>query len=238
MNAKSSLILGLSLIIGLTALGYVAGEAALSVKSRERTVTVKGLSEREVSATVAAWPVSFQVAANDLNEVYATVESQSAIVRRYLVDNGLAEADITPSPPAVVDLYAQSWGDKSSIPFRYTANASVTVFTENVEAVRRAMSNLVDLGKQGVAVSQNPEYGDSSNVFLYTQLSDVKPAMVEEATRNARGVAEKFAADSDSRLGKIKSASQGQFSISDRDSTTPYIKKVRVVSTIEYYLAD
>ena len=238
MNAKSSLILGLSLIIGLTALGYVAGEAALSVKSRERTVTVKGLSEREVSATVAAWPVSFQVAANDLNEVYATVESQSAIVRRYLVDNGLAEADITPSPPAVVDLYAQSWGDKSSIPFRYTANASVTVFTENVEAVRRAMSNLVDLGKQGVAVSQNPEYGDSSNVFLYTQLSDIKPAMVEEATRNARGVAEKFAADSDSRLGKIKSASQGQFSISDRDSTTPYIKKVRVVSTIEYYLAD
>ena len=238
MNAKSSLILGLSLIIGLTALGYVAGEVALSVKSRERTVTVKGLSEREVSATVAAWPVSFQVAANDLNEVYATVESQSAIVRRYLVDNGLAEADITPSPPAVVDLYAQSWGDKSSIPFRYTANASVTVFTENVEAVRRAMSNLVDLGKQGVAVSQNPEYGDSSNVFLYTQLSDVKPAMVEEATRNARGVAEKFAADSDSRLGKIKSASQGQFSISDRDSTTPYIKKVRVVSTIEYYLAD
>ena len=238
MNLKSSLVLGISLIVGLTGLGYVAGEAALSVKSRERTVTVKGLSEREVPATVAAWPVSFQVAANDLNEVYGTVESQAATVRRFLMDNGVSEDDIILSPPTVVDLYAQSWGDKSGIPFRYTANGSVTVFTEDVDAVRRAMSNLVDLGKQGVAVSQSPEYGDSSTVFLYTRLSEIKPEMVEEATRNARGVAEKFAADSDSRLGKIKTASQGQFSISDRDSTTPHIKKVRVVSTIEYYLVD
>ena len=74
--------------------------------------------------------------------------------------------------------------------------------------------------------------------FLFNGLNNIKPAMIEEATRNAREVAEKFAHDSGSKLGKIKRASQGQFSIDDRDSNTPYIKKVRIVSTVEYYLVD
>ena len=78
----------------------------------------------------------------------------------------------------------------------------------------------------------------SATEYLFTGLNEIKPEMVEEATRNAREVALKFARDSDSKLGKIRSARQGQFSISDRDKNTPHIKRVRVVSTIEYYLAD
>lgn len=238
MNMPAALVLGISVLLGLTSLGYVAGNSALKVKGLERTVTVKGLSEREVAANIAAWPVSFQVATNDLDELYASVEQQSEIIRQFLHNSGISADDIIPSPLAVVDLFAQTWGDKSNIKFRYTADASLTVYTENVAAVRDAMANLVALGKQGVAVRVQPQHSPANRIFLFTRLSEIKPEMVEQATISARAVAEKFAADSNSKLGKIKTARQGQFSIADRDATTPHIKKVRVVSTIEYYLSD
>ena len=98
------------------------------------------------------------------------------------------------------------------------------------------MTRLVELGKQGLAIA-GADY-EARTQFLFTRLNDIKPDMIEAATRNAREVATRFAQDSDSRLGKIRRASQGQFSIDDRDSNTPHIKKVRVVSTVEYYLSD
>ncbi|MBC8524871.1 MAG: SIMPL domain-containing protein, partial [Chlorobium phaeobacteroides] len=118
----------------------------------------------------------------------------------------------------------------------YAGSSTVNVYTENIEKVRLARGELSDLGAKGVAISG--ENYQARSEYLYTQLNEVKPAMIEEATSNARAVAEKFAEDSGSRLGKIKRASQGQFSIMDRDSNTPYMKKVRVVSTLEYYLVD
>ena len=78
----------------------------------------------------------------------------------------------------------------------------------------------------------------SQTEYIFTRLNEVKPEMIEEATRKAREVAEKFASDSQSKLGKIKNASQGQFSIYARDKNNPHIKKVRVVSTVQYYLSD
>ena len=113
---------------------------------------------------------------------------------------------------------------------------TVTVYSTDVEGVRKVMGRLVDLGKQGIALTG----GDYQNQteYLFTRLNEVKPKMIEEATTKAREVAEKFAADSRSRLGKIKQARQGQFSIAERDKNNPHIKKVRVVSTIEYYLSD
>ena len=98
------------------------------------------------------------------------------------------------------------------------------------------MKRIVELGKQGIAISGQNH--NNKTEFLYTRLNEIKPEMVEEATKKARQVAEKFAKDSNSRLGKIKRARQGQFSIKDRDSNTQHIKKVRVVSTLEYYLSD
>lgn len=237
-SPASSVVLSLGLVAGLSALGYLLADAALSVKALERTVTVKGLSEREVPADAAAWPLTFQVASNDLDEVYDTIESKSAIVRIFLEGYGIAGEDVSLSPPSVTDLLAQQWGDKSQIKFRYTGSASVTVYSADVAAVRKAMANVLELGKQGVAVSGSDYPQQASRIFLFTGLNELKPGMIEEATKNARAVAAKFAQDSDSRLGKIRSASQGQFSIEDRDSTTPHIKKVRVVSTVEYYLSD
>ena len=98
------------------------------------------------------------------------------------------------------------------------------------------MTELSVLGKQGIVI-RGHDY-ENRTEYLFTGLNDIKPDMIEEATRNARVVAEKFAADSDSSLGKIKQARQGQFSISDRDQNNPHMKKIRVVSTIEYYLSD
>ncbi len=237
-SRSGAAILGLALVLGLTSLGYLLGDAALAVKGMERTVVVKGLSEREAAADVAIWPVSFQVAGNDLDTVYKTVESNVATIRAFLISHGIVADEISLTPPQVTDLLAQQWGNPSQARFRYTGSAAVSVYSQNVAAVRAAIADVVELGKQGVAVGGGSYSGTGSGQYLFTGLSELKPSMIEEATKNARSVAEKFAADSNSVLGKIKSARQGQFTIDDRDATTPYIKKVRVVSTVEYYLSD
>ena len=233
---KNSLIMGGSILLGLALLGYLGGDAAVKVKSFERTVAVKGLSEREVPADIVIWPVTFQEANNDLNALFAGIQRKNELVVSFMTEQGIAREEITVAPPAVVDRLAQMYGGNDRVSFRYTATSTVTVYSRNVEMARKAMSNLIDLGKKGVAV-----YGEdyrNRTQFLFTGLNDLKPGMIEEATKNARAVAEKFAEDSQSRLGKIKSAYQGQFSIDDRDATTPHVKKVRVVSTVEYYLSD
>ncbi len=228
--------LGLSIFLGLAALGYLLGQAAVQVKEYERTVTAKGLSEREFPADVVIWPVSFTVTGNDLTRVYEELDATSLRVRAFLQQAGIAGDEITLSTPVLTDKSAQAWGDAQRAEFRYVATRTVTVYSQQVETVRTAMGGLVELGKEGVAFTgdayQNPVE------YLFTRLNEVKPGMIEEATRNAREVASKFAEDSDSRLGKIRQATQGQFSIEARDTNNPHIKKVRVVSTVEYYLSD
>lgn len=234
--SRSLVVVGASLLLGFIALGWLVGNYALRVKKFDRTVVVKGLSEREVPADVAIWPLTFQEANNDLAALFAGVQKKDAQVAEFLLGHGIAKDAITVGPPVVIDRYAQAYGDTRNAMYRYTATSTVTVYTSDVEAVRKAMQDVISLGQKGVALSG--EGYQSQTQFQFTGLSKLKPGMIEEATKNARSVAEKFAADSDSRLGKIRSAQQGQFSIEDRDSTTPYIKKVRVVSTVEYHLAD
>jgi hypothetical protein len=229
-------VLGASLLLGFIALGWLLGHAAVKVKRLERTVVVKGLSEREVPADIAIWPLTFQEASNDLNALFGSLQKKNGQITDFLAGHGIAKDAITVGAPNVTDRFAQSYGDTSNIAYRYTANSTVTVFSTDVEAVRKAMKDVITLGKQGVALSG--EGYQNQTQFEFSGLSKLKPAMIEEATKNARSVAEKFAEDSESRLGKIRSAQQGQFSIENRDSTTAHIKKVRVVATIEYYLAD
>jgi hypothetical protein len=228
--------LGLAVFLGLATLGYLLGQAALQVKEYERTVTAKGLSEREYPADVVIWPVTFTLAGNDLGSLYQQIDTTSQRVRSYLQQAGIAVNEITLSSPVLTDKSAQAWSDSQRAEYRYVATRTVTVYARNVETVRSAMGGLLELGKEGIAFT-----GDAYQnrvEYLFTRLNDVKPEMIEEATRNARDVAQKFAEDSQSRLGKIRRASQGQFSIDARDTNTPHIKKVRVVSTVEYYLSD
>jgi hypothetical protein len=235
-NIGPAFVMGILVCIGLALLGYFIAGGIIKLRALERTITVKGLSEREVPANIAIWPVKFSEAANDLNKIFSTIQQKNSIIVDFLKKHGFQDKDISISAPAILDRQSQQYEGSDKGKFRYSGSSTITVYSENVDSIRKTMQTLVDLGKQGIAISG--ENHQSRTVFMFTKLNDLKPAMIEEATKNARAVAEKFAQDSKSSLGKIKGASQGQFSIEDRDSSTPYIKRVRVVSTIEYYLSD
>lgn len=232
---KSSLVLGVFICLGLVILGYLIGSSAIKFKEYERTVTVKGLSEKEYPADIALWPIQFSVANNDLTQLYESIEKHKNEVINFLKTNGFEKGEINASPPWIMDKLAQGY-QKSKIEFRYNATQTITVYSNKIKSVRSTMNKLADLGKKGVVLT-NGGYQNTTE-YIFTRLNEIKPAMVEEATTKAREVARKFAKDSDSKLGKIKKARQGQFSISNRDKNNPHIKKIRVVSTIEYYLSD
>ncbi|MGE5239336.1 MAG: SIMPL domain-containing protein [Chloroflexota bacterium] len=233
---SEALILGLAIGAALIVMGYLISNTTVSLKRADRSVVVKGLSEREVPADVAIWPIVFNEASNDLNDLYASLENKKAQVVEFLVKSGFKNEEISLSAPKISDRLAQEYVDAGKVKYRYSATAIVTVYTGNVTLVRETMRKLADLGRKGIAIG-GPEHLARTE-FLFTKLNEIKPQMIEEATKNAREVAEKFASDSRSRLGKIKHAEQGLFTISDRDSNTPEIKKVRVVSTVEFYLSD
>lgn len=232
---KSFVILGAFICFGMIAAGWILGTSAIRFKEYERAVSVKGLSEREVPADVAVWPIRFSAADDDLTALYNSLEQSTHQIQAFLETAGFPSAEITMAAPLVTDKFAQQYGG-AAVNLRYTAQQTITVYSANIDAVRAAQGNLAALGKKGIAFSGD-EYNQKTQ-YLFTRLNDIKPAMIEEATRKAREVAEKFAADSNSRLGKLKSANQGQFTIEDRDTNTPYLKRVRVVSTLDYYLSD
>lgn len=228
---------GALVAVGLIGLGGALSTGLVQFRSMERTVEVKGLAEREQPANLAIWPITYSDADNDLGALQARIEAKNAQVLEFLRKRGFEEAELSVVPPSFVDKLAREYGGDERSPFRFTARSGVTVYTPKVDAVRAALAQVGELGRQGIAVGGDPGMGPGVQ-FLFTGLNDIKPAMVEEATRNARETANRFAADSQSTLGKIRRANQGQFSIEDRDASTPHIKKVRVVSTVEYYLQD
>ncbi len=232
----SALILGAALFLGLTSLGLLLNSAAIEFKQLERSVTVKGLSEREYPADVVIWPIQFTAASNNLSELYRIIENNTDKIRAYLIMSGLNAEEITMTPPSITDKSAQNYGGGAQAPFRYTASPTVTVYSQNIEMVREVMKGISALGKEGIVLT-SANY-QAQTEYLFTRLNEIKPEMIEEATNKAREVADKFAEDSNSSLGKIKRASQGQFSIQARDKNNPHIKRIRVVSTVTYYLSD
>jgi len=189
----------------------------------------------EVPANRVIWPLPFKEVGNDLLVLYDELKAKNEAIVAFLKKNGINDNEISISAPQVIDMEADRYRSVPS-PYRYNITSVITVMSDNVELVRRLMSEQGELLQKGIAVGGD-EY--QYNVqYLFTKLNDIKPQMIEEATKNARIAAEKFARDSNSKLGKIKSANQGQITISDRDANTPYIKNIRVVSTIDYYLKD
>ena len=231
INGAGKLVTGLAIMTGLIVMGMFIMKGLRSIADRDQYVTVKGLAEREVLADKVVWPLPFKCVSNDMQELYNEIEKNNGIVVGFLKDGGITEDEIIISAPAVTDRLAQSYVP-DNIKFRYQAEAVITVTSSQVEKVIDLMKKQVNLMKQGVIISNEYNYNIS---FEYTSLNDIKPEMVEEATRNARAVAQKFAEDSDSNLGKIRQATQGQFSISS-DETTPQIKNIRVVTTVKYAL--
>ena len=219
-------------MVGLIVLGLCIPKAVKEFKSFDRTVNVKGLCEKEVKADKVIWPLAFKTSGNDLNAVYAEIDRNNTKIKDFLKQGGISENEITVSAPSISDKYATEYGTNDRV-YRYLATSIITVCTNEVDKVMALMSKQADLMRGGI-----PLYSDweTRSTFSFESLNDIKPAMIEEATKNAREVAIKFAKDSESKLGKIKSANQGTFSIEDRDSNTPSIKKVRVVTNVTYYL--
>ncbi len=230
---KGKMFSGLFIMIGLMVLGLMIPKAVSEFRSYDRTVNVKGLCEREVKADKVIWPVVYKVMADDIQSIYDQTGRNNETIMSFLTKGGIDKAEITVSVPQISDKYANEYGNNDRA-YRYIATNIVTVYTDKVDTVLELMSSQSDLLKKGIVTeSSNWEYPVE---FKYEGLNDIKPSMVEEATRNARETAEKFAKDSDSRLGKIRTANQGTFTIENRDSNTPYIKKIRVVTSITYYL--
>lgn len=228
----------LLIAIGLFLGGRAIRQGFVKFKEMDRTVTAKGLSEKEVKADKATWPLKFKELGNDPAELYERIEKNTNTIVEFLKKGGVKDDEISVAPPTLVDQQANMSYSSETVRYRYKANCVVTVVSKDVELIRKLVSRQAELMRQGVTIVGN-EYEEGAVVtYEFTGLNTIKPEMIAEATKNARKTAERFADDSGSKLGKIRTADQGQFSIESRDQNTPWLKNVRVVATVVYMLKD
>ena len=232
---KSKIISGIAIAVGLLLLGLCIKGGIDNFANRGRQVTVRGLSEREVSANLVTWPIVTKELGNDLTTIYSRIQSTNERIARFLTENGLTKDEFSINPPEVEDRQAVSY-NQDGIRERYLVTNVIVVNSTKVDLVRSLIEKQDQLMRDGIAVvADNYQY---HTTYEFTGLNDIKPEMITEATKAARDAAERFAADSHSKIGRIVTASQGQFSIEDRDQYTPYKKNVRVVNSITYELHD
>lgn len=227
-----ALVVGLCLVLGLALGGFLLARGLFAARAADRFVTVKGLSEREIPADLALWPIVFTNTGNDLGALQEKVESDARAIRTYLARFGFTDGETALSAPRVTDNRAHSYGGQEPRE-RYQLESTLTPRTGKIDEVRQAIEQSGDLVRAGVTLIRSYEYNTQ---YLFTRLEQVKPEMIAEATRDARRAADEFAEDSGARLGGIRRAQQGYFSIDDRDAFSPEIKTVRVVTTVEYFL--
>ena len=235
IKKSNGIYLGLAFILGMLILGGSLVLMIDNLKSYDRCVTVKGLCEKEVMADKVIWPIVYKQAGNELGELYNRVKDMNNVIVKFLKDAGVSNDEITTNAPSILDTQTNLYGERKE--YRYIVTAGVTVCSNQVELIVKLQTEQAKLYEKGIPVGMGENWSYPTT-YSFTGLNEIKPAMIEEATINARQAAEKFAKDSNSKLGKIKNASQGQFSVSDRDSNTPYIKNVRVVTNVVYYLKD
>ena len=201
---------------------------------KDRKVTVKGLAEKEVDADKVTWPILSKELGNNLPNLYDKIEQTQGKIKSFLLENGIKESEINVNAPVVIDLNAERYVSNQS-QYRYNITSIITVTSRNVKLVRSIIARQGELLREGVAIVDG---GYENPVkYEYVSFTAMKPSM-QEAIANAEKTAKQFADNSHSKLDKILTADQGQFSIEDRDSNTPYVKKVRVVTTVTYSLKD
>ncbi|MBO5053363.1 MAG: SIMPL domain-containing protein [Muribaculaceae bacterium] len=221
----------LLIAVAIVVLGLAIKGGFDNIAFRDREVTVRGLAERQVKANVASWSANFTVTGNSLETLYGECQDKSKAIVSFLTQNKIPEADITVGSPSVYEPALNQY-NSTPVDYKYAVTVTVNISTKAVDAVYALDS------AQGVLLSQGIALKDCSTYYNYTDLNSIKSDMIAEATRNARKAADSFAEDSESKVGKIKTASQGQFSIDDVQGGKPYAKNVRVVSTVVYYLED
>jgi len=233
MGLAHVVILGICIAVAGVSIGigFYQGRAA------DRYVTVKGLAEREMDADLAVWPITFKVTENSLVLCQKEIDRSRDTITGFLEEAGFMVDQISYSAPKITDTQAERmYGSESVSKYRFVAQATVTTRSKNVQLVKSTMEQSAVLVGKGIVLAE--QSWQNPTEFLFTGLNDIKPEMIEEATKNAREAAEKFAMDSESKIGKIRNASQGYFSITDRDQNSPDVKRIRVVTTVQYYLVD
>ncbi|WKK65368.1 SIMPL domain-containing protein [Lutimonas zeaxanthinifaciens] len=234
---KNNLIIPALLIgFGLIVSGYFIGNTHKKAIEHNRYVQVKGLSEREVQADLAVWPINTILTGNDLKSLKTEIENQNKKVYQFFLDQGFTDGELTKGMTNITDAKSNIFNNNPSVGFRYLAKSEFTVRTKDIKKLQKALAESLNLMSAGIVLGSKNEWRPIE--YIFTGLNDLKPSMIEEATTNARQVAEKFARDSNSQVGPIKMARQGQFSINDRDQNTPEIKIIRVVSTIDFQLIN
>lgn len=229
------------LAVGIALGGCFIGRGFYKSRGVDRYVTVKGLAEVSTTADMAFWPIRFSVSGNNLTTVMSNIRENERIVRQFLIQHGLNDADITVNNFEVSDLRADPY-NKNELSDRYIINQVLMARTDAPEKIAVALQDVGQLTEAGVVISSS--YYSMQPSYLFTKLNDLKPQMIADATANARVAAEQFAKDSGSRLGNIRRANQGQFQILPRDQMDNAYEQqqinkiVRVVTTIEYQLLD
>lgn len=223
----SAAILSIGLIVG----GYLLGDGLTRSKAADRSVTVRGLAERDVTADLATWTISYSSTATNLGEAQASVDRDTSQITDFFKELGFPQDALEPTAVNV------SSYNNNGIP-QFTVRQRMTLRSTDIERAQSAVRRQFELVRRGVVLEEG-----SGMAYTFTKLNEIKPEMVAEATKDARSAAEQFAQDSGTSVGGIKQATQGYFSIDARDgdgggwgvSDTPF-KKVRVVTTVDFYL--
>jgi uncharacterized protein len=240
----------LALFLGLIIGAFILGHSIERFRQEERYITVKGFSEKEVKADLAIWTMTVRVANNDLvsgSNLHSVAKKQ---VVDFLVEKGIKPSEITISDLTVMDMKANEYGGNyNPEQLRYIIEEKVQVRSGDVDKVQQISRMTSELLKAGVALSTKNDWRGSGLRFIFTKLNDVKPAMIADAIQNAREAAEQFTKESATKLGSIRNANQGLFSIMDRDeslngagggsynnSASDIYKRIRVVITVDYNL--
>ena len=227
---KNNLFAACMVALGIALAGMFVYLGFRCNAEKDRAVVVKGLSTRDVQADYAVWPLSFGVQSDDLPTAYRELNKVTETLKKFLVQKGFLETDLRVGNTTVQDLWNNYYSDRRP-DYRYSVERTLVVSTKDVARVVASQGCQSELLNKGIIVNSQEWNLD----YQFTGLTELKPSMIEEATKNARAVAQKFADDANCSLGSIRNASQGQFSI-ESDQFQPWIKHVRVVTTIGYYL--
>jgi hypothetical protein len=245
-SMTAAVVVGLCLLTGLSAAGYFIGRGTARFKSEVRTVTVKGLVEREVKADEAIWTLSLRRASDDLKDAHARISADRDAVLAYLEKRGFKASEIARQPTRTIDKLAREYSQPQNTErYRYLVTTSVIVRTPNIELVQKSLGETEELLRAGVILDGEREGGSANPRYVVSKFNELRPQLLADATKNARSIAQQFAADSGARVGKIHSANQGSIQIFGSDGNNesgPYsptstpVKKIRVVSTFEFEL--
>lgn len=244
MDSPSRTIPALLLAIGIAAGGWLAGQGFMKARSIDRSVTVKGIAERDAQADMAIWPLRLSAASDDLGQAQQRLERDLATIRAFLLRHDLDPEAATLQAFSVSDAKTNQYGNGPGAGSRFVINQTLVVRSTEPARVRAASEKVGELVAAGVVLSSGGDYGAGGPTYVFSGLNDLKPEMIADATARAREAAEQFARDSKSRLGSIRRANQGVFEILPRDQApgmsqdSQIDKTVRVVATVEYSLED